>query len=250
MIAYTGTENYKCKEFTYEVGKEYKLTKGQLRYSDTGFVFYKFFVDVDRVYDFYKNDTKVFEVEILGKVDSSGYESITDHIKILREIPRSEWEDVSNGKVKFDKNGNIIYIEHSDKSFSKKQFDKNNNKIYFEDTRIGYWEKKKYDKNNNLIYFENSYGCCIKKRFDKNNNEIYFERPEYWEKRKFDKNNNEIYFECSNGCCIKKKYDKNNNLIYFENSGGYWEKRKYDEKNRQIYYENSEGFLKEIQISK
>ena len=194
MIAFKCTTNSKCKKITFEAGKEYKLIKGEI-----GFHFCKNFNDINEYYELNEKNTKIFEVEILGKIISKTDKSITNHIKIIREIPRSEWETFSNGKAKCDTNGNLIYYENNYGFWEKKQFDQNNNEIYYENN-YGYWEKSKFDKNNNQIYFENSF--------------------EYWEKRKYDQNNNQIYLEDSNGFWEKRKYDQNNNEIYYEDSYG------------------------------
>jgi hypothetical protein len=175
---------------------------------------------------------------------------VTDHIKVLREIPRIEWFKCSNGKIKFDKRGNIVYLENSSGFWAKIKFDKNNNIIYKE-CSDGFWEKTKFDKNNNIIYQENSYGYWEKRQFDKNSNEIYFvDSIGRWKKIKYDENNNKVYLEDSHGYSTIRKFDDNNNEIYYECSNGFWKKMKYDQNNKRIYLEDSYGAYYKCEFDK
>ena len=197
MKGYKISENGICNGFKYEVGKTYTF-KGKLRMDENGFHFCEHIDDVFKCYDYDKNKTIIFEIEAVGKIIRDFDKCVTDKIKILRTIPKKEYNKLFN-RHKFDKNSNMIYEEDSDGYWRKWKFDKNNNEIYYENSD-GFWRKWKYDKNNNLIYYENLNG--------------------FWEKWKYDKNNNKIYYENSNGFWIKWKYDKNNIVIYKENSNG------------------------------
>ena len=197
--AYKGTKNGQYLNFNYELEKTYELNEGYLKLYSIGFHFCKNLMDIDKYYSFQKKSTIIYKIKILGKIIKDGDKSVTNKIKIIREIPRSEWDKLSNGKVKFDKNNNKIYSEFSD----------------------GSWKKLQYDENNNLIYWKNSAGCWYKCQYDKKNNLIYYEDSKvYWKKYKYNKNNNCIYWENSDGVWQNSQYDKNNNLIYCENSDG------------------------------
>ena len=177
MKGYKISNNRICKGFKYEVGKTYTF-EGELRLCNQGFHFYKNIDDVFEWYFYDRNNTIIFEIEALGKIIEDENKCVTDKIKVLRIIPKKEYNKLFK-RYKFDKNGNMIYKENIGGSWVKYKFDKNNNEIYYENSD-GFWRKWKYDKNNNLIYYENSNG--------------------FWEKWKYDKNNNLICKENSNGC--------------------------------------------------
>ena len=189
MIAYKGTKNGKCINITYEPGRIYTFD-GKLEMCEQGFHFCKKFRDIDYYYQFSDIDTQILEIEVLGNIIDSPDKSVTDKFKVLRIIPRSEWEALSNGKVKFDKINNLIYYEDSDEFWEKWKYDEDSN---------GNWYKYQFDENNNLIYKEDSH--------------------EFWFKYQYDKNN-KIYKEDSDGFWKKSKYDEKHNLIYYEDSHG------------------------------
>jgi hypothetical protein len=62
-----------------------------------------------------------------------------------------------------DKNGNLLYREHSDNYWRKYECDENGNVRHYEDSS-GYWENCEYDENGNLRYYEDSEGVIIDKR--------------------------------------------------------------------------------------
>ena len=230
MLAYKQTKKNN-NLIKYEVGKTYELIEGELHLRLTSFSFSKDFLNIDKYSDISLEDksTIIYRVNILGKIIKDDYcrgRYITDKMRVLREIPRSEWEKLSKGKIKFDEN--------------------NNNLIYKEDSN-GFWEKFRYNKNNNLIYYENYHKSKL--QYDENNNLIYREDPSgYWIKYQY-KNNNLIYQENSNGTWSEFQYDENNNEIYQKSSDGFWIKHEHDENNNLIYWQNSEGKIERIKIS-
>jgi YD repeat-containing protein len=142
-------------------------------------------------------------------------------------IPTKFWtkilSNVFNQKIKrhgekvYDENGNIIYNE-SYNYWEKRKYNKNGQLIYVDSSR-GWWEKYEYDGNGNRTYFEDSNDEWEKKEYDKNGRLIYLDTSRgWWEKYEYDKNGNRTYFENSNGYWEKKEYDENGNLIYFEDS--------------------------------
>ena len=125
MIGYKGTKNLKCINLTYEVGKTYIL-EGEIDLCNVGFHFCKNIMDVHNYYDLSDKDTTVLKVEVPddAKVIDGKYKSVTNKLKVLKILSKKEIEELSNGKIKYDKEGNLVYYEDSD----------------------GYWERYKYDK--------------------------------------------------------------------------------------------------------
>ena len=229
MKGYKISVNGYCSGFKYEIGKTYTLKKGKLELCNNGFHFCKNFDDVFEWYDYNKDNTTIFEVEALGKIIEDNDKCVTDKIKILRIIPKREYNKLFK-RHKFDKNNNLIKI-------IKWEYDKNNNLIC-EKTSDGFWIKWKYDKNNNKIYEEDSKGFWKKWEYDENNNLIYIKYSDgFWQKWEYDKNNNLIHYKNSNGFWEKWKYDENNNKIYYENSSGSWTKYRHDKNNNLVYLE-------------
>ncbi|MCK9273358.1 hypothetical protein M0P65_07520 [Candidatus Gracilibacteria bacterium] len=167
MIGYKATENGRCLNQLYEVGKTYTLDC-EMKMCENGFHFCQTLNDVFNYYSLNK-DVKVFKIEALGNIETKGDKSVTDKIKILEEVKLNNMVLEKNGYKKyFDNKGNCIKIEYPDGYFSKFEYDSNNNRIKYE-VSTGYWLKLEYDSNNNIIKYENSYGNCVKYYYDENN---------------------------------------------------------------------------------
>lgn len=132
-IGYKATNNMKCKTLTYEVGKTYTF-EGELKICQQGFHFCKDPNDVFKYYD-YNKDFVLLEIEILGTVIDDRDKSVTNKFKVLRVIPKEEYNNI----------------------FTKSKFDENNNLKYYENSN-GLWEKHEYDENGNRTHSENSVG--------------------------------------------------------------------------------------------
>ena len=154
MKGYKISINGFCNGFKYEVGNTYTF-EGKLRLWKKGFHFCKNIDDVFEWYDYNKDKTVIFEIEALGEIIEDNNKCVTDKIKILRVIPKREYNKLFK-RHKFDKNFNMIYEENSKGFWIKWEYDKNNNLIYYESSS-GYWKKWEY-KNNRLIYYKNSHG--------------------------------------------------------------------------------------------
>src|SRR5574343_458953 len=90
-----------CKGFQYEIGKEYSL-KSKLVICENGFHFCDNPFNCLKYYDNIKGDKRLFLIEVLGKVISQGYKSVTNKIKIVEEIKDIEKffeENMDNIKV-------------------------------------------------------------------------------------------------------------------------------------------------------
>lgn len=81
--------DWTCRGFQYEVGKTFKHN-GNIEMCGSGFHFCRKASDCFNYYSF-DSRNKVAEVEAVGLVETSGDKSVTDEIKIVREI---EWQEL------------------------------------------------------------------------------------------------------------------------------------------------------------
>ena len=86
--------DWTCGGFQYEVGKTYKHD-GDIGVCMCGFHFYRVAADCFAYYPFNPNN-KVAEVEATGLVESDDNKSVTNEIRIVREIPWHELLDIVN----------------------------------------------------------------------------------------------------------------------------------------------------------
>ncbi len=90
-------EDWTCRGFQYEVGKEY-VHRGNIELCGSGFHFCRQAADCFKYYTF-DSKNKVAEVEAIGLVESDGDKSVTDKIKIIKELTWHEvLELVNTGK--------------------------------------------------------------------------------------------------------------------------------------------------------
>ena len=67
--------------------------------------------------------------------------------------------DFSKGDFKlYDKRGNVIFEEYSDKSWVIREYDKNGNITFYKNS-TKYWARYEFDENGNITFQENSYGA-------------------------------------------------------------------------------------------
>ena len=89
--------DFTCRGFQFEVGKTYRH-EGDIGLCRAGFHFCRKAADCFNFYGFDPNN-KVAEIEAIGLVESDEVKSVTNEIKIVREIPWSEvLEIVNEGK--------------------------------------------------------------------------------------------------------------------------------------------------------
>ena len=86
--------DWTCRGFQYEVGKTFKHD-GNIEMCGAGFHFCQKARDCFNYYRF-DNQNKVAEIEAIGRVETSGNKSVTDEIKIVREIPWQELLTIVN----------------------------------------------------------------------------------------------------------------------------------------------------------
>ena len=89
---YKASYNGACKGFLYEVGKTY-THEGKLQLHSSGFHYYTEPHEVFRNYQYKEGVTKFFEIEDLSvNTIDDGVLSVTDKLKIVREIPFEEYK--------------------------------------------------------------------------------------------------------------------------------------------------------------
>ena len=86
----------RCRDMAYAVGESYALD-GEPELCERGYHFCRRLVDC---FDFYGRDSRICEVEASGVVidgdDGDDGKSVTDHIRIVRELDRHEVLDLAN----------------------------------------------------------------------------------------------------------------------------------------------------------
>lgn len=89
--------DWKCNGFRYKVGKTFKHI-GEIEIDGAGFHFCEKLIDCFNYYDFNRAN-KVAEIEASGNIKTDGEKSVTDEIKIVREMNWLEvLEMVNTGK--------------------------------------------------------------------------------------------------------------------------------------------------------
>ena len=86
--------DWTCRDFQYEIGKTYKHD-GNIKMCGAGFHFCQKISDCFNYYSFDSNN-KVAEVEAIGLVETQGDKSVTNEIKIIRELTWHEVLDLAN----------------------------------------------------------------------------------------------------------------------------------------------------------
>lgn len=81
-----------CRDMQYKVGQEC-IYDGDISLCEQGFHFCDQLI---ACYQYYDSKSRICEVEALGKVKSDGTKSVTDHIKIVRELTREEIASLAN----------------------------------------------------------------------------------------------------------------------------------------------------------
>ena len=165
MKGFKATKNMKCNQLTYEVGKTYNITN--IKICSHGFHFCKNQKDVLNYYD-YDKDFVLLEIESLGEEITVDDKTVSDSIRIVRVIPKEEYE-FEIPIEEYDSNNNMIHHKNSYGSEYWSEYDSNNNLIHHKNSD-GYEEWREYDSNNNLIHYKDSYGSEYWKEYDSNNN--------------------------------------------------------------------------------
>jgi YD repeat-containing protein len=104
MKGYKATNNMKCLDLTYAVGKTYSIDK--LEICSHGFHFCQ---EMKDVINYYRptEDFVLLEVEALGEIETEGDKSATDKLKVIRVVPREEYT-FAVYQYEYDSFGNTI----------------------------------------------------------------------------------------------------------------------------------------------
>ena len=125
MRGFKATYNMKCRDLTYEVGKIYSIDK--LEICNYGFHFCQKMEDVIDYYNPNK-DLILLEVEALGKIETDGNKSVTDKMKILRIVPKEEY-NFKTYQYEYNEFGNMIKEINPSGSVWQYEYDDFGNKI-------------------------------------------------------------------------------------------------------------------------
>jgi len=162
-IGYKATYNMKCKNLTYEVGKEYIITDKKICHH--GFHYCEKLEDT-LYYTPYRKDKSVFiEIEDLDPESIlEGNKTVSSHIKILRVVPKEELPE----RFKFDKRGNMT--SNGDWEMT---YDEKGNVLTFQDSNDVSWERT-LDENGNELSYKNSEGFSWEKTYNEKGNQIFY----------------------------------------------------------------------------
>lgn len=95
MLGYkTLDRDFKCRGYQYEVGKTYEMKEPPLM-CERGFHFCKNPDNIQLFHNWFDDRTTRFaEIEALGHVVSDGKKSVTNVIRIIRELTREEFVNI------------------------------------------------------------------------------------------------------------------------------------------------------------
>ena len=134
-----------CRGKKYTVGETYTLFR-RPRLCKCGF---HYCLKPNQVFEYYPYDTTnfvLFEVEALGMNVAIDNKSVTNKIRIVREVPRTEYKNLFNGvNYTFDDLGRLVKRVFNDGECVLIQYDDQNRKIRMERSESGYWKTWEYN---------------------------------------------------------------------------------------------------------
>ena len=101
MIGYKAMRGNSCLGFIFEVGKTYEI-KGNLQICKNGFHFCQELMDLNNYYQFSHWSNRYYEIEALGEVITEDNKSVTNKIKILRQLTQEDVLAITKEKVWFN----------------------------------------------------------------------------------------------------------------------------------------------------
>ena len=138
----------------FEIGKTY--TWSSLELTRCGIHAYKRMADAILNYKYDYSSLVLLELEILGDIEQNSIILATNKAKVIRVIPKEEYEG-----VKFDKKNRMVWREVGKNGRVEYFYDENGNMIHSKGTCEGvksYEVWQRFDSNNNLISYKNSDG--------------------------------------------------------------------------------------------
>jgi len=172
MKTYKATYNFKCRNQLYEVGKTY--TSDKMKMCKYGIHFCEKMVDTLNYYDYDPKTFVLLEVEVIGETDYKGDKGVTDKLKVLRVVPKEEYDGEFLGKIRaceWDGRGNMISETCPDGDKHTYEYDERNNMIY-ETCPGGGKYTFEYDERNNRISVTYPDGDKHTYEYDERNNRI------------------------------------------------------------------------------
>jgi YD repeat-containing protein len=129
MIAYKATNNFKCRNQEYKVGKTY--TSDRMELCEHGFHFCQ---KMDDVLNYYEPSPGfiLLEIQILGKIETNHDKSVTDKLKVLRVIPFEGYTDSMKSRFhtyEYDERDNLIFMTYPSDANWTYEYDERNNLI-------------------------------------------------------------------------------------------------------------------------
>jgi len=200
MKAYKATYNFKCRNQLYEVGKTY--TSDKMKMCKYGIHFCEKMVDTLEYYDYDPKTFVLLEVEVMGKTDYKGDKGVTDRMKILRVVPKEEYDGEFLGKIRaceWDGRGNRISETYPDGYKTTYEHDERNNRISVTYPGGGKYTYE-YDGRNNMISKTYPGGYKYTFEYDGRNNIISVTYPGGGKHTfEYDERNNMISETCPDG---------------------------------------------------
>ena len=165
MKAYKATTNYKCRDQEYKVGKTYSSDRMKIcRYG----IHYCYELKDTFTYYPYSKDLVMLEIEVLGSIESHTNKSVTDKMKVLRVVPKDEWNVTG---FEFDERGNRISKTFPDGDKQLYEYNERN-KMISSTYPNGNKYLNEYDERNNKISSTYPNGNKYLFEYDERNNKI------------------------------------------------------------------------------
>ena len=101
MIGYKAMRGNSCLGFVFEVGQTYEID-GELRICENGFHFCQELIDLNNYYLFSNWFNRYYEIEALGEVITEDNKSVTNKIKILRQLTQEDIFAITKEKLWFN----------------------------------------------------------------------------------------------------------------------------------------------------
>jgi hypothetical protein len=177
MKGYKASYNGICRDHKFEVGKTYEFD-GKPKCCERGFHFCQKPDDVLNYYDIFDNHNRfvLFEVEALGKIATRNDKSCTNKIKIIRIVPKEEYNDVFKNH-KFNEKSECIWKKYHTGTINEYKYDDHHiiiaSKVTFNSKEVYEYT---YDSSENLIWSKSPNNTEYK--YDRNTCAIWRKDPD------------------------------------------------------------------------